>query len=153
MVTATAVATGYLIVTGITDPARLLPGAAAPAARTLTLYETVRTAVLIGAAAVLLLTRHWRPLRLLLILNAITQCGDVMIGMTVRHSAAATLGPACFAAALAYAAWRLGRRGGTTRAVSGKRRPDPRRQALLMGAPRFRAASRRSADSGSPMPH
>lgn len=151
VVTATAAATGYLMVTGFTDPARLLPGSAAPAARTLTLYETVRTAVLIGAAVLLLLARRWRPLRLLLILNAITQCGDALIGLTARHSAAGTLGSACFAAALAYAAWRLGRQGGTARAASSKRRPDPRRQALLMGAPRFRAASRRLLHSGSPM--
>jgi hypothetical protein len=141
VVTVTAVATGYLVVMGFTDPARLLPGAAAPAARTLTLYETARTAVLIGAAAWLLLRKRWRPLRLLLILNAITQAGDALIGATARHSAAGALGPACFAAALACAAWRLGRHGRSGRPASNKRRPDPRRQALLMGAPRFRAAA------------
>lgn len=143
VVATTAVATGYLVVMGFTDPARLLPGSAAPAARTLTLYETVRTTVLIGAAALLLLRKRWRPLRMLLILNAVTQSGDALIGIAARHSAAGTTGPACFAAALAYAAWRLGRHGASGRAPGSERQPEPRRQALLMGAPRFRAANRR----------
>jgi hypothetical protein len=87
----------------------LLPGSASSAARTLTFYESVRTVVLIGAAIWLLLRRRRRPLRLVLILNAITQSGDAVIGLAVRHSAPGALGPACFAAALAYAAWRLSR--------------------------------------------
>jgi hypothetical protein len=72
-------------------------------------YESVRTVVLVGAAIWLLLRRRRHPLRLALILNALTQFGDAVIGLAVRHSTPGTLGPACFAAALAYAAWRLGR--------------------------------------------
>jgi hypothetical protein len=108
VVIATAAATGWLVVLGFADPDRLLPGSASSAARTLTYYESVRTVVLIGAAVWLLLRRRRHPLRLALILNAITQSGDAVIGLAVRHSAPGTLGPACFAAALAYAAWRLG---------------------------------------------
>ena len=138
VVIATAAATGFLLIMGFADPARLLPGAASPAARTLTYYQSVRTAVLIGAAVWLLARGHARPLRLVLILNAITQTGDAVIGLADRHSAPAALGPACFAAALACAAWRLGRTPPSARTPG--RRPNPRRRALLMGAPQIKRA-------------
>jgi lysylphosphatidylglycerol synthetase-like protein (DUF2156 family) len=142
VVIATAAATGFLLIMGFADPARLLPGAASPAARILTYYESVRTVVLVGAAVWLLARGHARPLRLVLILNAITQSGDAVIGLAARHSAAATLGPACFAIALAYAARRLGRTTPPSTRTPG-RRPDPRRRALLMGAPQIRRARAR----------
>lgn len=140
VVIATAAATGWLVILGFADPDRLLPGSATSAARTLTYYESVRTVVLIGAAVWLLLRRLRPLLRLALILNAITQSGDAVIGLAVRHSAPGALGPACFAAALAYAAWRLGRQGAPRNASRHDRPRDPRRQALLMGAPRIRRA-------------
>jgi hypothetical protein len=139
VVIATAAATGFLLIMGFADPARLLPGAASPAARTLTYYQSVRTVVLVGAAVWLLARGHPRPLRLVLILNAITQSGDAVIGLADRHSAPAALGSACFAAALAYAAWRLGRTAPPSVRTPG-RRPDPRRRALLMGGPQIRRA-------------
>ena len=89
VVIATAAATGFLLVMGFADPARLLPGAASPAARTLTYYQGTRTTVLVGAAVWLLARGHARPLRLVLILNAITQSGDAVIGLAARHSAPA----------------------------------------------------------------
>jgi threonine/homoserine/homoserine lactone efflux protein len=138
VVIATAAATGWLVVLGFADPDRLLPGSASSAARTLTYYESVRTVVLVGAAIWLLLRRRRRLLRLALILNAITQCGDAVIGLAVRHSAPGALGPACFAAALAYAAWRLGRQAAHRNTSRHDRPRDPRRQALLMGGPRIR---------------
>lgn len=101
VVIATAAATGFLLIMGFANPDRLLPGAASPAARTLTYYQSVRTVVLVGAAVWLLARGRPRPLRLVLILNAITQSGDAVIGLAARHSAPAALGPACFAAALA----------------------------------------------------
>ena len=149
----TATATGYLLVLGFTDPNRLLPGGGDHAARVLTYYESVRTVVLLGVAVWLLLRNRRRALRLVLILNSITQAGDAVVGVAARHSAADTLGPACFAAALAYAAWRLGHHPAPdgTRGSGGQdesknqggreaRRRDPRRQALLMGGPRFKRA-------------
>ena len=142
VVIATAAATGFLLIMGFADPARLLPGAASPAARTLTYYQSTRTTVLVGAAVWLLARGHARPLRLVLILNAITQSGDAVIGLAVRHSAPAAMGPACFAAALAYAARRLGRTAPPSARTPGQR-PDPRRRALLMGAPQIRRARTR----------
>jgi lysylphosphatidylglycerol synthetase-like protein (DUF2156 family) len=139
VVIATAAATSFLLIMGFADPARLLPGAASPAVRTLTYYQSVRTVVLVGAAVWLLARGQARPLRLVLILNAITQSGDAVVGLADRHSAPAALGPACFAAALAYAAWRLGRTTPPSTRTPG-RRPDPRRRALLMGAPQIKRA-------------
>jgi hypothetical protein len=153
----TVAATGYLLVLGFTDPGRLLAGGGSQAARVLSCYESVRTVVLLGAAVWLLLRKRRRALCLVLVLNAITQAGDAVVGIAARHSAADALGPACFAAALAYAAWRLGRRpapGGSRGSGSrdgggrdggkcqGRREGghDPRRQALLMGGPRFKRA-------------
>jgi hypothetical protein len=81
VVIATAAATGCLLVLGFADPARLLPGSDSPAARILTCYESVRTVVLAGAAVWLLLRRRRHPLRLVLILNAITQSGDAVVGL------------------------------------------------------------------------
>lgn len=142
VVIVTTAATGFLLIMGFADPARLLPGATSPAARTLTYYQSVRTVVLVGAALWLLVRGHARPLRLVLILNAITESGDAVIGLAARHSAPAALGPACFAVALTYAAWRLGRTAPSRARMPG-RRPDARRRALLMGAPQIRRARTR----------
>jgi hypothetical protein len=108
VVTATVAVTGALVVIGLTG-SNGLPGADGEAARVLGGYQAVRTIVLTGALGGLLLARAWAPLRVLLVLNATVQLGDGAVG-AARHSAAATVGPLCFAAALAYAAFRLRRR-------------------------------------------
>lgn len=107
VVTATVAVTGALVVIGLTG-SNGLPGADSEAARVLGGYQAVRTIVLTGALGGLLLARAWAPLRVLLVLNAAVQLGDGAVG-AARHSAAATAGPLCFAAALAYAAFRLRR--------------------------------------------
>jgi hypothetical protein len=106
VVAVTVTATGALVIVGLTGPGSL-PGADTDAARILGGYQAVRTIVLTGAMGGLLLVRAWAPLRVLLILNAAVQAGDAAIG-AARHSAVATVGPLCFAAALAWAAFRLG---------------------------------------------
>jgi hypothetical protein len=147
VVAVTALASGYLMVVGLLDPSRLLPGAGAPAARVLGGYEAVRTVVLAGAMVWLLLSRAWGPLRLLLILNALAQSGDAVVAAAARHPVTEIIGPLCFAIALAYAARRLARGRAPAPAPApapardgdrDRRQRDPRRDALLLGAPRLR---------------
>lgn len=107
VVTATVAATSALVVLGLARSSPMA-GADTEAARVLGGYQAVRTIVLTGALGGLLLARAWAPLRVLLVLNAAVQAGDAAVG-AARHSAAATAGPLCFAAALAWAAFRLGR--------------------------------------------
>ena len=139
VVAATAAASAYLLAMGLLDPGRLAPGAGEPAARLLGSYQAVRTVILVGALVALLLWRAWGPLRLLLILNALAQLGDVVVAAVHHRPPAQMLGPLCFAVALAYAAYRLA--GPRPRRASG-RVSDPRRTALLFGAPRFKRSPR-----------
>ena len=139
VVAATAAASAYLLALGLLGPARLAPGGGEPAARLLGSYQAVRTVVLVGALVALLLSRAWGPLRLVLILNALAQLGDVIVAGVYHRPLAQILGPLCFAAALAYVARRLA--GPPTRRASGRVR-DRGRTALLLGAPRFRRSPR-----------
>jgi hypothetical protein len=106
VVSATALTTAYLTIVGFTDPDSLLPGAGTHAGRTLSLYEAVRSTVLVGALVVALVRRAWRPLRLLLLLNGLTQLGDAAVGATAQHSFKDSIAPLCFAILLLICAWR-----------------------------------------------
>ncbi|MCT9931020.1 hypothetical protein N5079_12405 [Planotetraspora sp. A-T 1434] len=105
---ATVVTSGYFAVSGLVDPGGLVPGGDAPAARTYAGYMAARGVVLLGAALWFAVARAWRPLRLVLALNAVVQSLDAGLG-AARQEVAQTVGPAVFAAALFAAAVALGR--------------------------------------------
>lgn len=105
---ATAAASGYFAVGGILTPGALVAGGDAAAARAFAAYMSARGVVLLGALLLCTALRAWRPLALVLALNAAVQAVDAVIGV-VRHEPAQAIGPACFALVLAAAAVLLGR--------------------------------------------
>jgi hypothetical protein len=105
----TILTTGYLVIAGLLGPGPATPGGGAPAASTLGQYAMVRNVVLIAAMAWPLLRRAWYPLSLVLWIGAAVQIGDTVVG-AARHSAASTIGPACFAVLLVATARALGAR-------------------------------------------
>jgi hypothetical protein len=100
---ATAAASGYFTVGGILTPGALVAGGDATAARVFAAYMSARGVVLLGALLLCTALRAWRPLALVLALNAAVQAVDAVIGV-VRHEPAQAIGPACFALVLAAAA-------------------------------------------------
>jgi hypothetical protein len=104
VVSLTAFATVYLTVAGLVAPDSYLPGAGTHAGRTLSLYEGVRSIVLVGALTAAVAARAWTATRWLLILNAVTQFGDAIVGAAQQHRTAATVGPLIFALALGVCA-------------------------------------------------
>lgn len=105
---ATAAASGYFVVGGIATPDALVAGGDATAARVFAAYMSARGLVLLGALLLCTALRAWRPLALVLALNAAVQAVDAVIGV-VRHEPAQAIGPACFALLLAAAAASLER--------------------------------------------
>jgi hypothetical protein len=92
----------YFTVMGLLDPAALVPGGDAEAAKTFAGYMSTRNIVMGGAALVLLVMRAWRPLGLVLALNAAVQVLDTVLGLA-RADVVATVGPALISAALVAA--------------------------------------------------
>ena len=109
LVALTVVSSGYFAVGGLIDPGGLVPGGDAPAVRVFAAYLAARSAVLLGGLILFTALRAWRPLGLLLGLNAAVQLIDAVIGAT-QGRLPQTIGPACFALLLGAAAWRLGSR-------------------------------------------
>ncbi|MEU5539242.1 hypothetical protein [Streptomyces sp. NPDC020362] len=107
VVTAEAIASGYLTVAGLLDPGGLVPGGDSAAAKTYAAYVATRSLVLLGALIWLMAVRAWQPLGLVFTLNAAVQIGDVAIGVA-HHQLAQTIGPLVFAALLLAAARPLG---------------------------------------------
>ncbi|MEU6431001.1 hypothetical protein ABZ860_34305 [Microbispora sp. NPDC046973] len=105
---ATAAASGYFAVGGVLTPGALVAGGDDAAARVFAAYMSARGVVLLGALLLCAALRAWRPLALVLALNAAVQAVDAVIG-AVRHEPAQAIGPACFALLLAAAAALLGR--------------------------------------------
>jgi hypothetical protein len=112
----TALASGYLTVRGLQDPAALLPGGDTTAAQVLGAYNAVRTIALNGAALGAVAARAWGGLRVLMGVQAAVQLGDVAVGAWQGELVRAA-GPACFAALLLIAAARLRRSTSTTRTM------------------------------------
>lgn len=110
VIVADVIASGYLTVAGLVDPAGLASGGDASggdATRTFAAYVATRSLVLLGALIWLLAVRAWRPLGLVFTLNAAVQLGDAAIGVA-HHQLAQTLGPVAFAVLLLAAARPLG---------------------------------------------
>ncbi|NUW32634.1 hypothetical protein HTZ77_14505 [Nonomuraea sp. SMC257] len=106
VVVLTVLSSGYFTVSGLLAPGILVPGGDAAAPRAFAAYMAARSIVLLGGLAVFAALRAWRPLALVLALNAGVQLVDAVIGAT-RHEVAQTLGPACFVLLLGAAAWSL----------------------------------------------
>lgn len=123
----TALASGYLTVRGLLDPAGLLPGGDTAAARVLGAYNAVRTVALTGSALGAVAARAWGPLRVLTAVQAAVQLGDVAVGAWQGDTARAA-GPACFAVLLLLAAARL------RPAADVRRRTRPSRSARTRSA-------------------
>jgi hypothetical protein len=95
----TVLGLAYFTVMGLLNPAALAPGGDAEAAKTFAGYMSTRNIVMGGAALVLLVMRAWRPLGLVLALNAAVQVLDTVLGLA-RTDVVATVGPALISAAL-----------------------------------------------------
>lgn len=94
-----AVGLGYFAVVGLTDPGSLVPDGDSDAAGVFAGYMATRNVVLAGAALVLLAIRAWRPLSLVLALNALIQVLDAVLG-AARQELLETVSPAIIAVAL-----------------------------------------------------
>lgn len=103
---ATILGSGYFAVAGVLNPGGLVPGGDTAAARTFAAYLAARSSVLLGGLLWSLAVRDWRMLRLVLAFNGAVQAIDTVLG-ALQHDVARTVGPACFAAALLWAAYRL----------------------------------------------
>lgn len=103
----TVLGSGYFAVSSLVDPGGLVPDGDQRAARIFAAYVAVRGVVLLGSMVWLLAVRSWRPLGLLLLLNATVQIGDAVIG-AVLGQVPQTIGPLVFAAAMLAATWLLG---------------------------------------------
>jgi hypothetical protein len=98
-----ALGLGFFAVLGLVDPGALVPGGDTEAARQFASYLGPRNLALGGAAVLLLALRHWRALGLVLVLMALVQAGDAILG-AIRQEALQTISPAVIAMALLSAA-------------------------------------------------
>lgn len=89
----------YFGVLGLVDPGALVPGGDAEAAQTFASYLAPRNLALAGGALVLLAMRKWDALSLILLLNAVVQAGDAILGVA-RGDLVQTISPVVLAAAL-----------------------------------------------------
>ena len=135
---ATAAPTACFSVAELADPKGQLAGDGAQTARQYASYTAARNIVLLGSAVGLAGAGAWRPLGLVLTLNAGVQATDALLGAYRRELPAALI-PACFAAALAAAAARLRPTGCSSRRPAARRRP----RASSSGAGNRRARSGR----------
>lgn len=99
----TAAGLAFFGLLGLVDPGVLVPGGDAEAARVFAGFMGPRNLALGGAAVVLLFMGRWRALGLVLVLNAIVQAGDAILG-AVRGELLQTISPALIAVALLAAA-------------------------------------------------
>lgn len=90
---------GFFGVLGLVDPAALATGGDTEAARTFASYMSTRNLAMGGAALLLLALRAWRGLSLVLVLNAVVQALDALLGL-VRQDVVETVAPAVIAVAL-----------------------------------------------------
>ncbi|WP_248958403.1 hypothetical protein [Sphaerisporangium perillae] len=104
----TVLTSGYFTVAGLVAPGVLVPGGESSAPRVFAAYMAARSIVLLGGLTLFAALRAWRPLALLLGLNAGVQLIDAVIG-AAHHQFAQTAGPACFTLLLAAAALGLAR--------------------------------------------
>jgi hypothetical protein len=97
-------AAGYYAVAGLLTPDAVVPGSDVYPARVFAGYVAVRSFVLLGALAVFASMRNWKLLQVALVLNAIVQAGDVVLGV-LQHDHMKTFDPAFLL--LFCAAWAL----------------------------------------------
>ncbi len=107
----------YFGVLGLIDPGALVPGGGTEAAQTFASYMAPRNLALAGGAVVLLARRRWRALSLVLLLNAVVQAGDAILG-AVRGDAVQTISPLVLAVALFAAVAAIQRREPATGSVA-----------------------------------
>jgi hypothetical protein len=105
------VSSAALTATGLAGSTGALPGSTSHAAHVYNSYTATRSFALLAALLWCVVARRWRGAALMLALNGLVQLLDAAIGVW-QHDLAKTLGPACFAALLAVAAWLLLRRDG-----------------------------------------
>lgn len=94
-----ALGLGFFAVLGLLDPGAMVPGGDAEGARVFASYMATRNVVLGGAALLLLARRAWPALGLVLVLNAVVQALDAVLGL-VRQEVLETVSPAVIAVAL-----------------------------------------------------
>lgn len=116
----TAAGLAFFGLMGLLDPGVLVPGGDAEAARVFAGLMGPRNLALGGAAVVLLVMGRWRDLGLVLVLNAVVQAGDAILG-AVRGELLQTVSPALIAVALVAAADVIRRSDSTTHAVAAAR--------------------------------
>jgi hypothetical protein len=153
VVSLTAISSGALTVLGILDPAGALPGAGTHAARTLTGYITVRNVVLLGVLVATLWRRAWAPVRLALLLNALTQAGDGVVGISAGRPLLPTVSPFVFAAALTAAVIALVPDPSCAQPAAPTQRRRRSREALLLGAPRWHGRVEDDREASRPQEH
>ncbi len=92
----TVLGLAYFGVVGLVALGALAPGGDAEAAATFASYMSTRNLVMGAAAIVLLVLRAWRALSLVLVLNAVVQALDAVLGL-LRSEVLETLAPAVIA--------------------------------------------------------